>query len=170
METSEGPLTPTAVIGQRVTELRERLGWSGARLARELQSAGVSWERSDITKLEHGHRKSLTIEQVLALAVVLDCSVVDLLVPPYPSPLWGGTGNHATDVARPPDDPNIPNDDAPYQVTATLSARCGQVWQFIRGDRPLPGQNPYKFFEAKPPHRQPPDIDEWVKAEAKYRD
>jgi transcriptional regulator with XRE-family HTH domain len=165
METTEGALTPTAVIGQRVTELRERLGWSGARLARELQNAGVSWERSDITKLEHGHRKSLTIEQVLALATVLDCPLVHLLVPPWPSPLDGGLG-----VSRSPDDPNVPNDEAPYQVTAALSVPCWRVRQFIRGGRPLPGQNPYKFFEAMPPHEQPPDIDEWVKAEAQYRD
>jgi hypothetical protein len=86
------------------------------------------------------------------------------------TPLWGGTGNQATDVARPPDDPNDPNDVAPYQVTPTTAVPCWRVRQFIRGVRPLPGRNPYKYFAERPPHEQPADIDEWVKAEERYVD
>ncbi len=106
------PLTSTAVIGKQVAEFRDRLGWSAAALADELQKAGVQWKRPDVTKLERGLRKSVTVDQALALAAVLNVSLVHLLVPP-------GDG------------------DAPYRVTAEVTEPSSRVRGWIRGLFPL---------------------------------
>src|SRR5215469_13203750 len=106
------PLTSTAVIGKQVAEFRERLGWSAARLASELQKAGIQWERPDVTKLERGFRKSVTVDQALALAAVLNVPLVHLLVPP--------------------DD-----GDTPYRVTAEVTEPAFRVRCWIRGLFPL---------------------------------
>jgi transcriptional regulator with XRE-family HTH domain len=107
------PLTSTAVIGRQVAEFRARLGWSAAALAAELQKAGIQWERPDVTKLERGLRKSVTVDQALALAAVLNVPLVHLIVPP--------------------DD-----DDAPYRVTAEVTEPSFRVRGWIRGLFMLP--------------------------------
>lgn len=147
-------LTPTRVIAMRVRELRDDRGWSAADLARAMRAAGVPWERGVVIKLEAGYRQSVSVVELLTLAAVLDVAVVHLLVPPYPSPLWGGEGNEATDVARSPDDPNEPNDDAPYQVTPGQQVPAWRVRQFVRGHRPLPGQDVWRFFGQVPPQER----------------
>jgi len=106
------PLTSTAVIGKQVAKYRGRLDWSAAKLATELQKAGVQWERPDVTKLERGFRKSVTVDQALALAEVLNVPLVHLLVPP--------------------DD-----GDAPYRVTAEATEPSYRVRGWIRGLYPL---------------------------------
>jgi transcriptional regulator with XRE-family HTH domain len=151
------PLKPTEVVAARVHEERSRRGWSAAELARRLQAAGLPWERIVVTKLETGRRQSVSAEELLALAAVLEISPLHLLVPPYPSPLWGGSGEHASDVSRPPDDPNDPNDNAPYQVTPAMAVPCYRVRQWARGYEPLPGGDMLRFVEAMPPHEQPSD-------------
>jgi transcriptional regulator with XRE-family HTH domain len=107
------PLTSTAVIGRQVAKYRGRLGWSAAALAAELQKAGIQWGRPDVTKLEKGLRKSVTVDQALALAAVLNVAPVHLLVPP--------------------DD-----DDAPYRVTAEVTEPSFRVRGWIRGLFMLP--------------------------------
>jgi transcriptional regulator with XRE-family HTH domain len=106
------PHTSTAVIGKQVAKYRGRLDWSAAKLAGELQTAGVQWERPDVTKLERGFRKSVTVDQALALAEVLNVPLVHLLVPP--------------------DD-----GDAPYRVTADVTEPSYRVRGWIRGLFPL---------------------------------
>ena len=106
------PLTSTAVIGKQVAKYRGRLDWSAARLAEELQKAGIQWERPDVTKLERGFRKSVTVDQALALAAVLNVALVHLLVPP--------------------DD-----NDAPYRITAEVTEPSFRARGWIRGLFPL---------------------------------
>jgi len=137
-------LTPTRVIAERVRELRDDRGWSTSDLARAMRAAGVPWERGVVTKLEAGYRQSVTVTELLTLAAVLDVAVVHLLVPTYPSPLWG------EGEPRSPDDPNEPSDDAPYQVTPGQQVPCWRVRQFVRGHRPLPGQDVWRFFGQAP--------------------
>ena len=108
------PLTSTAVIGRQVAKFRGRLGWSAAALAGELQKAGIQWERPDVTKLERGLRKSVTVDQALALAEVLNVGLVHLIVPP---------------------DEN----DAPYRVTAEVTESSFRVRCWVRGLFPLRG-------------------------------
>jgi transcriptional regulator with XRE-family HTH domain len=155
MEQLDGPLTPTKVIAARVKELRKSRGWSAADLAQAMKAVGIEWERIIVTKLETGRRASVSVEEMLALAYVLDVAVVDLVVPPWPSPLWGGTGNHASDVARSPNDPNVPNDKEPYQVTPTVTAECDRVRRLFYAYEPLPGMDKIRFMAARPPQYWP---------------
>jgi hypothetical protein len=142
--------TPTAVIAARVRELR------GARsadwLAREMQRQGIGWTRLVVTKLETGRRQSVSVEELLALAAVLDVSPLHLLVPPYPSPLWGEGYE-----SRSPDDPNVPNDNEPYQVTPATAVPCYRVRQWVRAYEPLPGGDMLHFLQSMPGHERPSD-------------
>jgi transcriptional regulator with XRE-family HTH domain len=142
-------LRPEEVVGRRVKELRTDRGWSAQRLGEELGKAGLKWDRSIVANLETGRRRVISISELLTLAYVLDVALVHLLVPTYPSPLWGEGYE-----SRPADDPNEPNDNAPYQVTPHLAAPCYQVRQFIRAYEPLPGQDPWKFYAQVPAHER----------------
>lgn len=48
-------------------------------LAVACRAVGLSWSRSAIAKLEAGHRASLTVEQLLLLAVALEVPAADLI-------------------------------------------------------------------------------------------
>lgn len=121
---------PTKAIAARVREVRTKRGWSGADLARELRAAGVPWERAMVAKLETGRRRSITVTELLALALVLNVAPVHLLVPPDES-------------------------NAPYQVTPKATAPYWRVRGWIRGLFLLP-QLPNvgdkrQFFSEVPP-------------------
>jgi hypothetical protein len=46
-----------------------------------MAAVGVPWERMVVTKLETGRRPNVSVEEMLALAYVLDVAPVHLLVP-----------------------------------------------------------------------------------------
>lgn len=73
--------TATDVIAQRVRELRNKRGWSAQRLAEEMAAIGWPWERMVVTKLENGRRQSVSVEEWLALAYLLDVAPIHLLIP-----------------------------------------------------------------------------------------
>lgn len=147
--TQEELQPPSAVVRERIKQLRKGR-WTAEQFAAEMKSAGFEWTRQTVTNMEIG-RRSLSIDELLGVATVLDVALIHLLVPPYPSPLWGGNGD-----SRPREDPNEPNDDAPYQVTPSLSVPCWRARQFIRGYEPLPGQDAAQFFIQQPPHERRP--------------
>ncbi|MBE3000197.1 helix-turn-helix transcriptional regulator [Nocardiopsis sp. HNM0947] len=68
-------------IARRVQELRNRKGWSAAELGEKLTEKGVPWDRFTVRALEGGRRKNVTVQEFLALAVVLDVAPVHLLFP-----------------------------------------------------------------------------------------
>jgi transcriptional regulator with XRE-family HTH domain len=146
--TQAEPLQAAATVRRRVRELRKAHDWTAERLAEEMAKAGFGWTRQTVTNMETG-RRSLGIDELVGLAAVLDVALIHLLVPPYPSPLWGGDGD-----SRSPDDPNEPNDNAPYQVTPELMVPCWRARQFVRGWRPLPGQDATQFFLQQPPQER----------------
>src|SRR5215217_1266123 len=77
-----GPIT--AVIAGRVRELRTAKGWSAAKLAQEMNALGVHWERLVVTKLETGRRRSISVDELLALSIALGVPIFGLLLPrPY---------------------------------------------------------------------------------------
>ncbi|MFI6068223.1 helix-turn-helix transcriptional regulator [Micromonospora sp. NPDC051227] len=78
-------MTWTANVSERVRELRKRRGWSAQRLAEEMTAVGVPWERQVVTKLENGQRQSVSLDEAVALAYVLDVAPVHLFVPPRAS-------------------------------------------------------------------------------------
>jgi len=140
-------VSPTAAIAASVRELRKRRGLTAEQLAQRLSAQGIPWDRYTVNKLENGKRQNVTLNEWLALATVLDVAPVHLLVPTWPAPLWAEGSD-----SRPEDDPN---DDAPYQVTPTIAVPCWRARQFVRGARPLPGMDPWKFYAERPGHERP---------------
>ncbi|OEV03822.1 hypothetical protein AN219_37745 [Streptomyces nanshensis] len=112
------------VIARRVKELRNRSGYTAEQLASKLNDEGVPWERATVTKLETGRRQNVTAGELLALAKVLNVSLVNLLVPL--------------------------EDGQPYNVTpkTTVDAKSARAW--IRGSRPLPDMD-VRVFRTEVP-------------------
>ncbi|WFE45013.1 helix-turn-helix domain-containing protein [Verrucosispora sp. WMMD1129] len=121
-------LEPHRVIADRVRDLRKKRRWSAAQLAAELQEVGLRWDRSIVASFELGRRASVSVEELLALAYVLDVAPVHLLVPP--------------DKA---------SDSGPfYLVIPSFGARLDEARDWIRGREPIVGQDPRSFFAEAP--------------------
>jgi len=125
--TRPAPPTPTAVVAAKVRELRGHM--PAEELARRMQAAGIPWTRLVVTKLEKGYRQSISVEELLALAYVLDVAPVNLLIP------W--------------------DDDVPCWVAAGLPAYPAvQVRRWARGwphSAGLPGGDPKRYLANTPP-------------------
>lgn len=84
----------TAVIADRVRELREQKGWTQAKLAEEMAEAGMTrWKRATVVNLEKRGRASraqggsagrdaVTVQELITLAYVLDVNPNALLLHP----------------------------------------------------------------------------------------
>jgi len=92
--------TPGQTVAERVRELRRRRDWSAERLGHELKSVGLDWNRSIVANFESGRRPSVSIEEVLALAYVLDVAPVHLLVPVDNAPWYAFVPERAAASAR----------------------------------------------------------------------
>lgn len=126
--------SPTAVIAKRVRELRTRRGWSAQRLAEYLSQVGVPWDRSIVANLENGRRQTISVEEWLALAYVLDVAPINLLVP---------VRENATFRVVP--DPLVDDQHARDGVVMAPDAR-----QWIDGKQPLPGTDLRVYFSEVP--------------------
>lgn len=128
MEQTAEPARPTSVIASRIRALRLRHGWTADQLAERMTDAGVPWTRIVVTKMETGRRPSVSVEEWLALALVLDVAPVHLLVP---------TDDEARAYAVSPSRPPI----------GAWEAR-----EWIRGRVPLEtlGQDPRVYFSEVP--------------------
>ncbi len=80
----EAPLaqTVTTVLAARVKALRTKARLSGPALAVAMNEHGIPWNRTTVAKLETGRRESVTVQELFALALVLDVPPVWLLVDP----------------------------------------------------------------------------------------
>ena len=145
MNIPENPLTPTTALAMRVRELRQQREWSAAQLAAKMQAVGLPWQRLTVTQLEIGQRKSVTVDELVALARVFGVRPEVLVIPPWPSPHWDGLDND-------------PNDQAPYQLTPAETVPVYRARQWWRGHRPLPRMNPWVFHTEVPPQDQPDQI------------
>lgn len=137
------PLSPTKVIAQRVRELRQKRGkWSAERLAEEMTKVGIPWDRSIVANLENGRRQTVAVEELLALAYVLDVAPVHLLVPVEDDDL----------------------DQGPFLwITPKLGVPPSAARAWVRGRQQAPGQDPRPFFADVP-------ASEWDKQEATAAD
>lgn len=72
----------TAAIARRVRQLRAAADMRGSGLASKLNELGVPWNRTTIAKFETGQRASISVQELLALAVALDVPPVWLLTDP----------------------------------------------------------------------------------------
>jgi transcriptional regulator with XRE-family HTH domain len=119
---------PTAdqVFAARLAEVREWHRLSQAALSRRLQQAGHKIHRSRIAKLETGAARP-TVEDLLALALVLDVSPLFLVVPPLGVRLRIGKEALGAEA---------------------LDAKDVRAWW--RGQEPLAGQSPEAFAAQRP--------------------
>jgi transcriptional regulator with XRE-family HTH domain len=133
MEHDAGPLTPTQAVAKRVREVRQKRRLTAAQLAEQMTRVGVPWKRGVVAKLESGLREAVSVEELLALAYVLDVAPVHLLVP-------------------------FDDDAQPYQATPMKVEAAGFVRDWIRGDWYLDGTDVRGFFSELPEHEfHPPD-------------
>jgi transcriptional regulator with XRE-family HTH domain len=115
---------PVEHVARRVRELRRRRGLTAAQLAERLRQVGLDWDRSIVANLETGRRQAVSVEELLALALVLDVAPVHLLVP--------------TD------------DEQLFQVTPTRAEPSGVVRDWLRGGPPLAGTDLASYYAEVP--------------------
>lgn len=73
----------TALLGRRVFELRRSSGWSQEELGQHIASLGLpGWGRTAVAKLENGSRKAVSVQELLALALVFGVPPVILVADP----------------------------------------------------------------------------------------
>jgi transcriptional regulator with XRE-family HTH domain len=116
------------LVADRVREVRNRRGLTARQLAERMTRAGISWDRGVVAKLETGRRQSLSVDEWLTLAAVLDVAPVHLLLPLE-------------------DDTQVQLFNMPG--SATLPAAWLRAW--ISGYAPLPGQDPRVYWSEVPP-------------------
>jgi transcriptional regulator with XRE-family HTH domain len=66
-------------IGERVAHHRKRADLTAAMLSARCAERGLPLDRNVITKIERGHRNSVTVDEVMVLAAALDIAPVLLL-------------------------------------------------------------------------------------------
>ena len=119
------PKRPHRVIAERIKQLRAgRL--TGAQLAEKMTQAGIRWDRSVVANLESGRRSAVSVEELLALAFVLDVAPIHLIVPTDP--------------------------DGWYAVTPDIATSNEQARAWIRGapGGALPGTDERKYYSEVP--------------------
>lgn len=91
------------IVARRLPVLRERHGWSAQQLADRCAEAGwPELNRAIIANIESGRRRSISIDEVLLLAMVLDVTPVHLMDPePESAGLPVGNQIIEPDFARP---------------------------------------------------------------------
>lgn len=99
---------PTAVIAKRLRELRERRGITAEQLSERMRDVGVPFDKSVVANLETGRRRFVTVQELLALAHILDVAPVHLLLP-------------------------IDNEAAAYAYTPNRTAEVWKVREWVRG-------------------------------------
>lgn len=130
------PLTATAVIAERMRELRTRRRWSAQRLAEEMTKVGVEWNRGVVTKLENNRRESVSVTELMALALVLDVPPLAIL---------------------------LPREDADIQITPQRAVTAKKVGEWLIGPHPLPASTDSEFVEHPDtaPTRQEQHFADW---------
>ena len=117
------PLTFDQSVARRVRYLRERHGLTQQDLADGLANWGMPIDRSAIARLENG-RRAVSLEEAMRLAFILHVAPVHLFVDPDG------------------DEPVAPIPGAEYQPWEA------RAW--IRGERPMMGQDPRSYFTNIP--------------------
>ncbi|MCX5270986.1 helix-turn-helix domain-containing protein [Streptomyces virginiae] len=122
---------PVGVIGERTRQLRQRKGWTAAELGDRMSDLGVKWDRSIVANLENGRRKSVSVGELLGLAMALDVAPVHILIPPS-----GGR----------------------YKPAPNAEYDAGAVREWVRGHGALPGTD-LRIFRSEAPEEEWSDSD-----------
>lgn len=104
-------------FGRQTGQTRRRLGWTSTDLATALAAHGFDADRTIVSKIENGRRR-VSLDEAMAIALVLNVSPLHLLVP---------------------------RDDREVEIGgATFRASAVRAW--VRGEAPLEGQDPKIYF------------------------
>lgn len=115
--------TATQTVARRVRQLRDQHGWSARQLARRRAEAGSdTLDQSVIHNLELGRRRSVSIDEVLTLALVLDVAPIHLFIPVEETAVT--VGNQPVDA--------------------------GILRRWVRGNTPLPSQDSRRYWTEIP--------------------
>lgn len=139
--------TPTQVVAHRVRELRREHGWSAQALADRCAAAGMPHLGRDVlANLEAGRRDSVSIDEVLCLAVVLDVAPIDLFVPPSKTMEHHKYGE--VDLSG-------------YRVTPTQTVTpLTSVRGFVVGKHPLHGMDERRYRSQRPDEASGPSAED----------
>ena len=113
---------PSKVFRGRVKEARKARGWTQRDLAAALEKVDVKIDASNITRLESGSR-TVTLDEVIAIAVVLGVSPLHLIVP---------------------------LDDNGAQLTPALTVTTQEARAWLRGQTPLKESDERWFYTQTP--------------------
>lgn len=71
-------------LAARITQERERRGWSQSELARRLQATGANVHQTAISKIEKAatERRAISVDEAIAFAKVFQIPLDELLLPP----------------------------------------------------------------------------------------
>lgn len=117
-------------------EIRKRLDITAEDLSERMRAAGVPFDKTVLANLETGRRRYVTVQELFALAQVLDVAPINLVVP-------------------------VKEDSQFYAVTPEYATPADQAREWIRGRNPLVGQNVRTyFFEAPDREWTPPTVAE----------
>jgi transcriptional regulator with XRE-family HTH domain len=122
-----------------VKDLRAKRRLSAEGLADAMREVGVPFDKTVIANLETGRRRFVTVQELLALAYVLDVAPTHLLVP------TDGTGDEV------------------YLVTPTYGSTVTHVRHWIRGQQPIGPQDARTYFTEVPLHEfavKPVEVDD----------
>lgn len=121
--TSVKPPTISEIVGKRVAEVRRRQEWTAEQLAEKCREAGAeNFTAAMVNNIETRRGRSVTVDELLVLALVLNVAPVNLLVPP-----------------------RLGSEDL-YNVTPTRGLRAGRVRQWLRGVFPWPNSDRHIFL------------------------
>lgn len=73
-------LRPTEIVGRRIREARDALGWTQRQLADRLREIGRDTDRATIARVEQG-KTLAALDMVVAISAALHVPLVHLLVP-----------------------------------------------------------------------------------------
>ncbi|MBP2341104.1 transcriptional regulator with XRE-family HTH domain [Saccharothrix coeruleofusca] len=127
MEEEPPRLDVTQIVVQRMKELRTRRGLTAEGLAEAMSGLGIPWQAGVVTKLEKGYRKSLSVNELLGLALALDVAPVHLLVP-------------------------VEGDTSLYHLTPNQGVRVDEARAWVRGSWVPPTGDPRAYYSEVPAH------------------
>jgi transcriptional regulator with XRE-family HTH domain len=102
---------PTAVLIANIKRLRRKRGLTAQQLSERLIELGVNIGRVGVAKMEGGNRRSISIEELFAMALALNVSPLTLLVPEA--------------------------EDEHVEITPTTTVTSSEVGLWVAGDNPL---------------------------------
>jgi transcriptional regulator with XRE-family HTH domain len=130
-------LSASDAVAARLREVRKGRGWTANELAERCSRAGLPISKSVLANIESGRpgddgrrRRDITVDELLALALVLDVAPIYLMAP-------------TQDQAKP----------TAIAVTPEVSIEDpDQLLLWLRGDQPLPATDSRRYFTAALEH------------------